>query len=316
VRGSTVRDAFLCALILACNAGARGGTDPTTPPDPPLPPGTALVSENFDDASLAGRGWYDNTRPVISSTEHHSGTGSLQMTWQTGAQLPMQGGAIRHKFTPTDRVYLRYWVKYSSNFIGSGQTYHPHEFHFMTDAETNDYLGPSATHLTVYVEQNYQNGGRPQLSMTDALNIDAARLNMDLSHVTEQRASAGCNGNADGYRTSCYQLGGEWRNEKIWWAPGVTFQPTPGPGYKGDWNMVEAYFQLNTIAGGKAQADGVAQYWFNGQLVIDHHDIIFRTGAHPAMKFDVFLIAAYIGDGSPVGQSMWVDDLVVGTSRP
>ena len=59
-------------------------------------------------------------------------------------------------------------------------------------------------------------------------------------------------------------------------------------------------FQLNTIQGGKGMADGVAQYWRDGQLMIDHHDIIFRTGAHPTMQFNQFIIAPYIGNGSPV----------------
>jgi hypothetical protein len=306
-----VRPVLAAGFLLACTAASSDGG--SGPPPPPVGD-TVLVSEGFENGQISGRGWYDNTSVVIASAEHHSGAGALEMTWQTGATTPTHGGSVRHAFTPTDRVYLRYWVKYSSNFVGSGQTYHPHEFHFMTDAETDPYLGPSATHLTTYVEINYQNGGIPQMSMTDALNIDTGKLNIDLSGVTEQRASAGCNGSADGYRTSCYQLGGEWRNEKIWWGPGVAFQPTPGPGYKGDWNKVEAYYQLNTIANGKAQKDGVAQYWFNGQLLIDHHDIVFRTAAHPTMRFKTFLIAPYIGDGSPVTQSMWVDDLVIATA--
>jgi hypothetical protein len=278
------------------------------------PAGAVLVSEGFDNGAVSSRGWYDNTSPVISSAEFHGGTGSLEMTWSTGGTVPAHGGAVRHKFTPTDRVYLRYWVKYSNNFVGSGQTYHPHEFYFVTN-EDDDYVGPSTTHLTTYVEINYQNGGVPMLSMTDASNIDVGHLNIDLTNVTEARASAGCNGSADGYRTSCYQLGSEWKNEKIWRGSMVTFQPIPGPGYKGDWNLVEAYYQLNSIVNGKGQRDGVAQYWFNGALITDHHDIIFRTAAHPNMQFNQFLIAPYIGDGSPVPQSMWVDDLVIATGK-
>jgi len=95
----------------------------------------------------------------------------------------------------------------------------------------------------------------------------------------------------------------------------VLFQPNPGPGYKSDWNFVEAYFQLNTIVNGVGKADGVMQYWFNGQLIIDRHDILFRTGAHPTLKFSQFLIAPYIGDGSPVDQSMFIDNLRVATGR-
>lgn len=285
--------------------------DTTTPPAG----GTTLLTEGFESSAVSGRGWYDNTNPVVSTAEHHSGSGSLEMTWQSGGTVPVQGGSMRHKFTATDRVYVRYWVKYSTNFVGSGQNYHPHEFQMVTDQDA-DFVGPSTTNLTVYVEENYQNGGRPQLSMTDVSNIDVTKLNVDLTNVTEQRASAGCNGSADGYVGDCYQLGSEWRNEKIWRATQPSFLPNPGPGYKGDWNLVEVYYQLNSIANGKGQKDGVAQYWFNGQLIIDHHDIVFRTAIHPTMKFNQFIIAPYIGDGSPVAQSMWVDDLVIATAKP
>jgi len=309
------RQLLVGGLTIACtSASASGGLDPGTPAPPSPPSGTLLLSEGFDDAAISSRGWYDNTNPAISTSAPHGGAGSLQFTWAVGGTVPSHGGAIRHKFTPTDRVYLRYWVKYSSNFVGSGQTYHPHEFHFVTN-EDADYVGPSTTHLTAYVEVNYQNGNVPMMSMTDASNIDVSKINIDLTNVTEQRAAAGCNGSSDGYRVSCYQLGSEWKNEKIWRGPGVAFQPNPGPGYKGDWNMVEAYYQLNSIVNGKGQKDGVAQYWFNGQLLIDHHDIVFRTGAHPAMQFNQLIIAPYIGDGSPAAQSFWVDDLVLATSK-
>jgi hypothetical protein len=69
------------------------------------------------------------------------------------------------------------------------------------------------------------------------------------------------------------------------------------------------------IQNGKWQKDGIAQYWFNGQLIIDNHNVVFRTGAHPTMKFDMFICAPYIGDGSPAAQTMWVDDLVLATSK-
>jgi len=95
----------------------------------------------------------------------------------------------------------------------------------------------------------------------------------------------------------------------------VTFQPSAGTGYKANWNFVEAYYQLNTIVNGIGQADGVMQYWFNGTLVIDRHDILYRTGQNPNIQFSQFLIAPYIGDGSPVDQSMYLDNLRVATGR-
>ena len=43
---------------------------------------------------------------------------------------------------------------------------------------------------------------------------------------------------------------------------------------------------------------------------------MIRTGEHPDMKFNQFLLAPYIGCGSPVEQTMWIDDLTVATCRP
>ena len=34
------------------------------------------------------------------------------------------------------------------------------------------------------------------------------------------------------------------------------------------------------------------------------------------MKFDQFFMGFYIGDGSPVDQTAWVDDLTVATAKP
>ncbi len=284
--------------------------DTTTPPAT----GTVLFTEAFEDASVSGRGWYDNTAPAVSTVEHHGGAGALEMAFLAGGTKPVKGGALRHKFTASDRVFLRYWVKYSTNWVGSGVAYHPHEFYFVTNLD-GDWIGPSATHLTTYVEHSYQNGGIPRLAMQDALNIDTTKINVDLTSLTEQRAAGGCNGSPDGYTTNCYQQGGQWFNEKRWNAAQPAFTATPGPGYKNAWHKVEVYFQLNSIQNGTAQNDGIAQYWFDDQLLIDHQNIQFRTGANPTMKFDQFLIAPWIGVGSPVAQTMWVDDVVVATSR-
>lgn len=283
--------------------------DTTTPAG-----GTVLLSEGFEDAAVAGRGWYDNTAPAISAVEHHGGTGALEMAFAVGGSKPVKGGSLRHKFAPTDRVFLRYYVKYSANWVGSGVSYHPHEFHFVTNLD-GDWVGPSATHLTTYIEHGYQNGGIPRLAMQDALNIDTTRVNVDLTSLTERRAAGGCNGQADGYTTNCYQQGGQWFNEKRWNAGQVAFSPTPGAGYKNDWHKIEVYFQLNSIRSGTALSDGIAQYWFDDQLLIDHRNVQFRTGANPSMQFDQFLIAPWIGVGSPVAQTMWVDDVVVATGR-
>src|SRR2546428_678693 len=208
--------AFLVALAVACAPGDRALSPPQA--DLTAPPiGMTLFQETFEDSAFAARGWYDNTSMVTTTAQHIPGsTAAMEAHFLAGATTPTWGGAARHLFAATPTLYVSYWVKYSSNWVGSG---HP-------------------------------------------------------------------------------------------------YQPTPGPGYKGDWNHVEVYLQLNSVVGGIGVADGVMQYWFNGALVLDRHDILFRTGARPNIQFHQFLTAPYIGDGSPVDQYMWIDDLTVANGRP
>jgi hypothetical protein len=73
---------------------------------------------------------------------------------------------------------------------------------------------------------------------------------------------------------------------------------------------------MNSIQNGIGQQDGVVQYWYDGQLIIDHQNVMFRTGQNPTMKFNQFVMAPYMGNGSPVDQSFWIDDLMLATARP
>lgn len=309
------------ATITATCSGHAGTSSLTVsappPPPPPPPGGTVLFQENFEDANLASRGWYDNTSVLLSTAEHMTGSASsAQYRFLAGATTPTSGGAQRHKFTPTNTLYVSFYVKYSTNWVGSTKPYHPHEFYILSTLD-GDWDGPSQNFLDVYIEQNYQNGGRPRLAMQDnrSVNYNYGALPNNLISVTEDRSTGGCNGVVEtNIASECFNAGSYWYNDKQLTGP-VTFQPNPGAGYKSDWNFVEAYLQLNTVVNGIGQADGVMQYWFNGTLIIDRHDILFRTGAHANLQFSQFLIAPYIGDGSPVDQSMFVDNLKVATGR-
>ena len=287
------------------------GVPSKTPPAAAAP----LIQEGFEDDRLAARGWYDNTTPLLSATEHlASSARSIEYHFPAGATRPTAGAPLRRKFAPTESVYLSYHVKYSANWVGSQRPYHPHEFHFLTTAD-DDWAGLSVSHLTVYVEQN---GGTPLIAIQDAHNIDNAKIGVNLSGMTEARAVAGCNGASGGPADNCYPAGrsGAFLNEKKWLAARPYFTDAPGRFAKSDWHRVEAYVKLNTITGGRGVSDGVIQYWLDGELILDHHDVLLRTGAHPTMRFNQLVIAPYIGDGSPVAQSMWIDDLTVATDRP
>lgn len=275
--------------------------------------GTVLFSESFEDTNFTARGWYDNTNLQLSSTEHIPGsTQSLEFHFDQGATQPTSGGAVRKKFTETDQIYVSYYVKYNANWEGSNQSYHPHEFMILTNLD-GDWSNLASTHLTTYIEQNE---GEPLLAIQDSLNIDPSNINTDLTSITENRGVAGCNGDSDGYGNGdCYSANG-YKNGKYWRAGSIYFQDNPGSYYKNDWHFVEAFIKLNSITNTKANADGILQYWYDGQLIIDHSDVVLRTGQHPNMLFNQFIIGPYIGDGSPVAQTFWIDNLSLATGRP
>ncbi|MHC4740266.1 MAG: fibronectin type III domain-containing protein, partial [Planctomycetota bacterium] len=270
-------------------------------------------TELFEDGNFSSRGWYDNTSLVLSTTEHIPGsTSSAEFLFEVDATTPTSGGAIRKQFTETESVYLSFYIKHSSNWTGSNQSYHPHQFQFLTNLD-GAWTGPAYTYTTIYIETNE---GEPLLALQDSKNIDESNIDVDLTEITEERGIAGCNGNSDGTGVDdCYQSGPDYRNGKQWAAGSIYFQDSQGDYYKGDWHFIEAYFQLNSIVEGIGVADGQAQYWYDGELIIDYNNLILRTGENPTMKYKQFLIAPWIGDGSPVEQTFWIDDLTVANYR-
>lgn len=293
------------ALFLA-TAAVASMTAACDPP-PAQPQERIFFEEDFEDADLRSRGWYDNTSVTLVTTESFSGSRSLEVRFEEGARTPTFGNAVRRLFPETTSVYVRFRVKYGGDWVGSGRPYHPHDIQIIT-TEDGLYPGPRDTHLTTYIETNYQAGIHPVLAMQDRLNIDTARIGVDLASITEERAAGGCNGGTDGHPATCYQAGQDWANGKVWQADGVTIT-------RGEWHLVEAYFQLNTIVDGVGVPDGVATYWLDGEAVIELDDVLFRTGAHPDMAFRQFVLAPYIGDGSPRPQTLWIDDLIVAAGR-
>jgi hypothetical protein len=309
-RGTLNAGAVLGALS-AIVAAATPGSGVVSPPAT-----NVFFQENFDDTNLAARGWYDNTSIAITTADYYGASGgSVLYHFTPGATTPANGGSIRHKFGPSNSMYVSYYIKYSSNWVGSAHTYQPHEFYALSSLD-GDWDGLSNDWMTLYIEHNYQNGGEPVMAMQDnkAINTLLGALPINLIAITENRSTGGCNGVSEANMLiSCFILP-PWYNSKELVGP-VVFQSNPGTGYKGNWNHVEAYFQLNSIVNGIGQADGVMQYWFNGTLIMDRHDILFRTGARATLQISQFVIAPYIGDGSPVDQSMWVDSLTVAAAR-
>jgi len=263
-----------------------------------------LYSEDFEDDQFAGRGWYDSPRIEITDRDAKSGKHCCIWSWQKGQVLPGGKGG-RVEIEPGESVILSYWVKHSPNWQWTGRGYHPHEFLFMTDLDPKTW-GPASTHLTLYVEAV---DGRAMMGLQDSRNIDVSRIGQDLTAITENRAVAGGNGDSDGYKGDHYKAGEDYRNGKTFKSEIIAFSDEPGPYYKGDWHLVKARFKLNSITGGKGVNDGEIQYWQDGKLLIDRHDVLFRTGVHPQMKIDQFLMLPYIGPGAKDDQWIMIDDL-------
>lgn len=285
------------------------------------PDSMILFEEQFEDTNFSSRGWFDmpsGWAPTLDQVEKAptGSTRSLRRDFLTGATSPLQGAAMRRIFAPSESFYVRYWVRYSENWVGSGKAWHPHEFHVTTttdiQAAGHNYPPLAWNHLMTYIEHNVKNGAIiPVLGLQDSRNIDTSRIGVDLQNLTEARAIAGCNGLQQfSPSTSCYQSGGRYYN-------GILVSANLDDLIvKGRWVKVEVFMQLNTLASNKAQADGIMRYWLNGKMVIDVRSAISRTAQHPEMKFTQYVMAPYIGSGSPTDQTFWVDDLLVATAPP
>ena len=84
------------------------------------------------------------------------------------------------------------------------------------------------------------------------------------------------------------------------------------------WHCVEAMFRLNSLdlERDRPNADGIVRAWFDGKLVVERTDVILRSTDFPDMKFNQFLLAPYFGPGLlPHEQTLWIDELAVGTER-
>ncbi len=290
-----------------------------------IPAGVVLFTEPFDDANFAARGWYDGPGGTIatSNVSPGGGAGAFECNFAMAGTGCSAGKPARHRITPSDRVYVRMMIRFSPNWVGSGRAYHPHMFHFTTNKD-GDYVGPATSHLTLYIEIV---GGRPTLAIQDSLNVNPACVlrnddsfvgcngNFSTYQFTENRSVASCNGllgDVDG--RDCFSTGpNAWYSARLWDTAQPFFTDTAGPRFKSDWHQLEAYFQLNTIRSGVGVADGKIRLRLDGQTLVTSDRVLLRTNQHADMQFTQFLMLPYIGDGSPVVQQFWIDQLVVGT---
>lgn len=272
-----------------------------------------LFSESFENTNWTSRGWYDSPHMRITADEHIEGSGhSCIWHWSAKGDIGPEGGGARARIEPVESVTLSFFMKHSADWQWTGVDWHPHEFHFITTAD-DSLVGPAYTHLTFYIEAV---NGIPRVSIQDGRNIDESSVGRNLVKITENRAVAGGNGDSDGYgEGDCYKNGAVHWNGKSWKASEIFFSDKPGPFDKNRWHHVKVTLTLNSVKDGIGRRDGIIQYWFDGDLVIDCKDAVFRTGAHPDMKINQFLMTPYYGPGVPHAQTIWVDELKITTNE-
>ncbi len=265
------------ALVAAVVARADEAADRQAPLTPEV-----LFHEAFDDDQLLARRWYDGDRFKISADNPHSGDGCLECRWKSRATGPYTTSPVRRIFEPTDKVYLRFFVRLSKDWGWTGRNYHPHLMHVMT-TENGAYDGPAASHLTVYVEPQE---GKLRLAAQDIQNHKAPH------GLTQGPLKGGFNGMPYDSEETLFR--------------------------DDEWHQVEATFQLNSLdlEADRPNADGVIRAWFDGELVIERTDIVLRSTDFPDMRFNQFFMAPYFGPGLlPHAQALWIDELTVATGR-
>jgi hypothetical protein len=276
---------------------------------------TTLFTESFENNSLAARGWYDNAGHGTIVSGGQSGN-CLQWAWSAGQTAPANGAAARKKFTPTDSLYVSFYVKFQATWRGSQKTYHPHMIYIPSNLDP-DYSPLADNYLNTYIEAVSDVGSpytiRPTMAIQDnkRVNTSCGSLPCDLTTTTENRSVSHCNGCKNGSNCGmgvCYN-DGSWYSARIWEAATSSIP-------KDQWAHVETYLKMNTISGNIGQADGVMKMWIDGTNVINYTNIVYRTNQDATKKWSQFVLAPYIGDGSPIAQTMWLDELVVGTGEP
>ncbi|MSR60535.1 MAG: hypothetical protein EXS05_23315 [Planctomycetaceae bacterium] len=283
MRRFAVATPFSAALVMCCWFIPLAFAQPSpTTPKPGEEPSAHLFSESFDDSQLLKREWYDGDRFTIAEKLPYGGKGCIEYAWKADTTTPASSSGVRHLFEATDTIYLRCYIKLSKGWGWSGRSYHPHLMHFMT-TQNEKFAGPAASHLTVYIEPV---NGKLRLAAQDIQNKDAPH------GLTQGPLKGGYNGQMFDSKEDLF--------------------------VDDQWHCVEAMFQLNTLdlKADTPNADGIVRGWFDDKLVIDRTDVILRSTDFPEMKFNQFLLTPYFGPGLlPHAQTLWIDELAVGTKR-
>ena len=278
--------------------------------------GAVLFEEHFDDGDFAKRGWYDGQTGTLTTSDPAPGSSSaLQCLFDDAAEQRCKGGAPgRHLFGPTESVYLGYWVKYGGGFTTAIELF------LHTDVD-GDYVGPASSRLSLSLST--ADDGRVYFRLEDNENVDVACVKLtdgtvigcagdafDAYPFGEARSVCACNGllgDLDAY--DCFQVSRDRYFSRRYW---YSSAPVLRHDTRSQWQRVEVYVQMNSIAGGVGVPDGRLYYAVDGEVLIALDRILFRTGEHPTMRWSHIMLAPVYGAD---GTQLWLDELTVARGR-
>ncbi|BBO67258.1 hypothetical protein DSCA_11880 [Desulfosarcina alkanivorans] len=265
---------------------------------------TQIMSESFENNSWSSRGWYDGTDSTGTALGGYQGN-ALRWTWTTGSTRPTGFSTIRRVLDESvDEFLIEYYVKHDTGWQGSGLAWHPHLIHVLSSEDTA-YQGFAGSNSNLYFESIVSNGKNyPVIHHQDL--VRAVSGTNDLTEVTESRSANHCDtpyaltGATSG---TCYDSGG-WYSASTWNPKTVAIPANV-------WTKITAYVKMNTFSSGVANFDGIMKLWVNDSLAIDSNTVLYAAGAYEGATWDKLALAPWIGDGSPVNQTMWLDELSI-----
>ena len=237
----------------------------------------ALFSDGFESGTLSL--WQDgiNTSKqqiLDNAALAHSGTHVLRVTYPAG----QSGGWLTRFFMPgVDSVFVRYWVRLDSNWVGRTALLTLRGSR--TDNQWSSFgkagVCPSGTDFFV-------------TSVVAGASTDPLDLAFSSYYPAMPRnASGGCSGQSAGSATTY----------------AASRRLTAGV-----WHRVEFWVRLNTVG----QSDGLQRIWLDGQLVGEWSGLTFRTSRILALN-SVMLDGAAT---APQTQHLYIDDVQLLSAPP
>lgn len=240
--------------------------------------GEVLFQEDFENADLEARGWYDIAKwgadrslsiagpPEVAP---RTGTGCLKIRYAKGDT----GGWMHHRFRGVREAYCRYYRLFPEGWEWP-KGYGPHDTLFFAGSHGS----PTDTDLSIY--------------------LDFWKSADTFVRVATARQKWGYGG----YSQVLRKYGGV--------ANRVAFNVArPDKVELGKWHCVEYYARLSDPGG----ENGCLKLWVNGKLVCDLDGLPLVDEKHGGILFDHWMLGPYFHGGSHKEQSNYLDGLVVAT---